>query len=102
MRDLIPSLEHAAPDDGMTSTVVPFMKLNRRSRPGSPHAHVLRPCVGVFVAGHKRARIGGRDIHLRPGDLLTVARATPTISHIVRAPYLAVMLAVDVELVASL
>lgn len=102
MRDLIPTLEHAAPGDGMTPTAVPFMRVNRRARPGSPHAHVLRPCVGVFVAGHKHARIGGRDLHLRHGDTLVVPRATPTISRIVRAPYLALMLAVDVELVASL
>lgn len=102
MRDLIPCLEHAAPVEGMSSTAVTFMRVNRRSQPGSPHAHVLRPSVGVFVAGQKHARIGSRAMELQPGDTFTVTRATPVVSHIVRAPYLAVMLAVDVDLVAEL
>ena len=102
MHDLIPNLERAAPADGMTPTAVPFMCVNRRSRAGTPHAHVLPPCVGVFVAGGKRVRLGRRDVHLRQGDIFAVARATPVVSHVVAAPYLSVMLSVDVELVAEL
>ncbi len=102
MHDLLPCLERAAPADGMTSTAVPFLRVNRRSHAGTAHAHVLSPCVGVFFAGHKRVRLGGRDVHLRQGDTFALARATPVVSHVVAAPYVCVMLSVDVELVAGL
>lgn len=102
MRELIPYLDQAARADGMTQTAVPFMRVNRRSRPGAPHAHVLGPCVGVFVAGQKRTRTAGRDVHLGPGDILTIARPTPTVSQVVRAPYLCAMLTLDPEMIAGL
>lgn len=102
MHDLLDSLDRAAPADGMTPTAVPFMRVSRRSRAGAPHAHVLSPCVGVFLAGHKNVRIGDRDVHFRQGDVLALTRATPVISRIVRAPYLCVMLSVDAEVLAGL
>lgn len=102
MRDLIPYLEHAAPAEGIRSTAIPFLRVNRRSRAGAPHSHVLQPSIGIFVAGHKRAFVGDRQLDFRAGDVLAVPRATPAISHVVRAPYLCVMLAVDPDLVASL
>jgi AraC-like DNA-binding protein len=102
MHDLIPFLSRLAPTDGMTSTAVSFMRVNRRSHAGTAHAHVLSPGVGVFVAGCKRVRLGGRDVHLRQGDTFAIARATPVVSHVLAAPYLCVMLSVDVELVAGL
>ncbi|APR76668.1 Transcriptional regulator, AraC family protein [Minicystis rosea] len=102
MHDLIPHLERAAPADGMTATAVPFMRVNRRSHAGTAHAHVLSPCVGIFLAGHKRVRLGRRDVCFRQGDTFAIARATPVISHVVAAPYLCVMLSVDAEIVAEL
>ncbi|HEU4581814.1 MAG TPA: AraC family transcriptional regulator N-terminal domain-containing protein [Polyangiaceae bacterium] len=102
MRDLLPYLEHAAPRDGLSATSIPFAHVNRRRAARGPVAHVLQPSVWIYVAGHKRARVG-REVHeLSAGDVHVLARPTTVISEIVSAPYLCVMLSVDASLIASL
>jgi AraC-like DNA-binding protein len=102
MRDLVPTLERAAPGDGMQPTAIPFAHVNRRSTARGPTAHVLQPSVWVYVSGQKRACVGRRSRELSEGDVLAISRPTTVVSEIVRAPYLCVMLTVDAGLVASL
>jgi hypothetical protein len=102
MRDLLPHLEHAALDDGMSSTAIPFAHVNRRRVARGAVAHVLQPSVWIYVAGHKRARVGRQARDLSAGDVLTLACPTTVVSEIVSAPYLCVMLTVDASLIASL
>ena len=52
--------------------------------------------------GEKRVRVGNRNLALVRGDTLALAQPTSTISQIVRAPYVSLMLAVDAELLARL
>lgn len=102
MRDLVPYLGHVAIADGVSPTALPFMRVNRRSRSGTPHAHVLQPGIGIFVAGDKLVGIGNRRHIFRRGDVIATSRATTVTSRIVRAPYLCAMLSIDVDLITSL
>jgi AraC-like DNA-binding protein len=102
MRDLLPTLEHAAPGDGMQPTAISFAHVNRRSTTRAPTTHVLQPSVWIYVAGHKRARVGREARELSEGDVLALSRPTTVVSEVIRAPYLCVTLTVDAGLIASL
>jgi AraC-like DNA-binding protein len=86
----------------MSSTPIPFAHVNRRRAARGPVSHVLQPSVWIYVAGHKRARVGRAVRELCAGDVLALSRPTTVVSEIVSAPYLCVMLSVDSSLIASL
>jgi AraC-like DNA-binding protein len=102
MHELLTRLEAVAPREGRSATAIPFLSVNRRSRASLPHAHVLTRTVALLLAGHKRVRSGTHDRDLRKGDTIVVPHAVPIISQVLRAPYLCVLLDIDLEVVGSL
>src|SRR3954466_4402565 len=102
MRDLVQTLERAAPGEGMQPTAIPFAHVNHRSTTRGATAHVLEPSVWIYVAGQKRACAGREARELSQGDVLAISRPTRVVSQIVRVPFLCVRLTIDASLIASL
>jgi AraC-like DNA-binding protein len=102
MRDLVQTLERAAPGEGMQPTAIPFAHVNHRSTARRAAAHVLQPSVWIYVAGQKRACAGCDARELTEGDVLVISRPTTVVSEIVRVPFLCVRLTIDASLVAGL
>jgi AraC-like DNA-binding protein len=102
MRELVQTLERAAPGEGMQPTTIPFAQVNRRSRTRGATEHVLPPSVWIYVAGQKRAFSGRETRELSPGDAVAIARPTTVVSEILRVPFLCVRLTIHASLLADL
>jgi len=91
-----------APEEGMASTAVPGLRLNRSHRPVL-HKRVEAPSVtfAVIVQGKKDVTIGGETLSYAPGSYLFVTgerRYTATIAEASEeAPYLSLALVLSPE-----
>lgn len=65
-------------------------------------ATLYEPIVCVVLRGRKETTFGDRTLEVGPGDSLLVSHDLPTVSRIVEAPYLALLLSVNLETLRSL
>lgn len=76
--------------------------LLRQDVPGSLECSLYEPVICLILRGRKEVSVGGRTLSFGPGECLLVSHDLPVWSRITRAPYLAVVFAVDVAIVRKL
>lgn len=85
---------------------LPNLSIFRREAESDIEAFVYQPVLCLILQGSKVTAVGEQVVELRPGDALLVSHDLPVVSRIteasVRAPYLAVILTLDLALVRSL
>lgn len=65
-------------------------------------ATLYEPVVCVVLRGRKETTFGDRTLEVGPGDSLLVSHDLPTVSRIVEAPYLALLLSVHLDTLRGL
>jgi AraC-like DNA-binding protein len=89
------SLPHKSfPLEGLT--------LLRDPRATSFETSIYDPVFCLIVEGSKQTTTAGKTLTAKPGEGLLVSHDVPVVSRVVRAPYLALILALDLELLRSL
>ncbi|MGF3022875.1 AraC family transcriptional regulator N-terminal domain-containing protein [Methylobacterium aquaticum] len=95
-----------ADESGIGRTPVPGLTTVRATAPSGLAYAVSRPLVCLVVQGAKHVTMGAQDFMFSAGDSLLITADMPMTSQITRAsesaPYLAVVLELDVGLVAEL
>ena len=85
---------------------LPGLSIYRRECQSDVEAVVYQPVVCLILQGRKVTAVGDHFVELRPGDALLVSHDLPVVSRITEAspgkPYLALILALDLDLVRSL
>jgi len=85
---------------------LPGLTVFRRDRKSAIEAFLYEPVVCLVLQGGKTTAIGQQTVALGPGDALVVSHDLPVVSRITRArpdaPYLAVILSIDLALVREL
>lgn len=76
--------------------------LLRQSSPSSFEASLYEPVLCLILHGRKQVSIGEQTLSFGPGECLLVSHDLPVCSRITKAPYLALVLEVDVATVRKL
>jgi AraC-like DNA-binding protein len=76
--------------------------LLRQSAPSSFEASLYEPVLCLILQGRKQVSIGEQTLSFGPGECLLVSHDLPVCSRITKAPYLALVLEVDVATVRKL
>lgn len=92
------------PANGSPRVVRPIkgLALLGQDAPSSFEATLYEPVVCLILRGSKEVSIGERSLTVRQGECLLVSHDLPVRSRIVRAPYLALVLDIDVATVRGL
>lgn len=88
------NVDKTSPIEGLT--------ILRYARPTSFESSIYEPVFCLIVEGSKQTTIGGETRTAKPGEGLLVSHDLPVVSRVVRAPYLALILALDLELLRGL
>jgi len=81
---------------------MPGLLLLAQESPTSFEAQVYDPVLCLILQGRKQVSIGGQRLSFGPGEYLLVSHDLPVRSRITRAPYTALVLEVDIEIVRKL
>jgi len=94
----------AAVQNGYQQVVRPMdgLQLLRQDRSGPFEASVYEPVLCLILQGRKEVSIGERTLSVAPGECLLVSHYLPVCSRVTNAPYLALVLDVDVATVRKL
>ena len=96
---------HADPN-GLAQTPIPGLALVRATAPSGLLHAVSRPLICLVVQGSKLVTMGTQDFAFSAGDSLLITADVPTVSQITRAsvaaPYLSLVLELDLAVIASL
>jgi AraC-like DNA-binding protein len=76
--------------------------LLRQDAPSSFEASLYAPVLCLILQGRKQVSIGERTLSFGPGECLLVSHDLPVRSRITKAPYLALVLKVDVATIRKL
>src|SRR5262245_42276835 len=76
--------------------------LLRQDAPSSFEASVYEPVLCLILQGRKQVSIGEQTLSFGPGECLLVSHDLPVHSRITRAPYLSLVLEVDVATIRKL
>lgn len=91
---------------GRTCAALPGIHIYRRDAVSDVEAVVYEPVLCLVLQGAKWACVGEHGVELTPGDALLVSHDLPVVSRITRAsvgaPYLALILALDMPSLRSL
>jgi AraC-like DNA-binding protein len=94
----------AAPADGMTATIVPFLSVLRQSAPTALRNGILRPSICLVVQGRKRFHLGEDAVEYGAGRFLAASIDLPAGGEVTGAtrtrPYIAVRLEIEPSEVA--
>ncbi|MDW6024266.1 AraC family transcriptional regulator [Mesorhizobium sp. BAC0120] len=88
--------------EGPTETAVSGLTLYIETDPAVATYVIYRPVLALILGGAKRTVLGGRVFHVSPGDYVAVSVDLPATGQVTRAPYSAVTLALDLNVLASL
>jgi len=78
------------------------LQILRQSFPSSFEASLYEPILCLTLRGEKQVAIGEQTLSFRPGECLLVSHDLPVCSRITKAPYLALILEVDVATIREL
>ena len=89
---------------GIQQTVTPMegLVLLRQSAPSPLKATLYDPVVCLILQGRKQISFGDQALAFGPGECLLVSHDLPLSSRVTRAPYLALVLKVNVAIIRSL
>jgi AraC-like DNA-binding protein len=76
--------------------------LLRQNFPSSLEASLYEPVLCLILQGRKQVSIGGQTLSFGPGECLLVSHDLPVCSRITKAPYLALVLEVDLATIRNL
>ena len=76
--------------------------LLRQDQPSTFEASMYEPVMCLILHGRKQVSIGERTLSFGPGECLLVSHDLPVSSRITKAPYLALVLEVDVATIRKL
>src|SRR6186713_2203374 len=76
--------------------------LFRQDSPSSLEASLYQPVLCLILQGRKQVSIGGQTLSFGPGECLLVSHDLPVRSRITKAPYLALVLELDVATIRKL
>lgn len=76
--------------------------LLRQAFPSSFEASLYEPVLCLILQGRKQVTIGEQTLSFGPGECLLVSHDLPVLSRITKAPYLALVLEVDVATIRKL
>lgn len=76
--------------------------LLRQSTPSAMEASLYEPVLCLILQGRKQVAIGDQTLSFGPGECLLVSHDLPVSSRVSRAPYLALVLAVDTATIRRL
>lgn len=94
----------SAAEDGHQQTAQPMdgLLLLRQDFPSSLEASLYEPVLCLILQGRKEVSIGEQTLSVGPGECLLVSHDLPVCSRITMAPYLALVLEVDVATIKKL
>ncbi len=78
------------------------LQILRQSSPSSFQASLYEPVLCLILQGEKQVAIGEQTLSFGPGECLLVSHDLPVSSRITKAPYLALVLEVDVAAIREL
>ena len=78
------------------------LQLLRRDSPSSFEASLYDPVLCLILQGRKQVSIGEQTFSFGPGECLLVSHDLPVCSRITKAPYVALILEVDVSTIRKL
>jgi AraC-like DNA-binding protein len=92
------------PDTGRPQAAQPIggLQVLRQTLPSSFEASLYEPVLCLILRGGKEVAIGGQSLSIGPGECLIVSHDLPVWSRITKAPYLALVLAVDIATIREL
>lgn len=106
LEGLIAQASRLLPEQGITSQdagqPMPGLLLLRQHLPSAFEASLYEPVMCLILQGGKEVSIGDHALSFGPGECLLVSHDLPVRSRITRAPYLALILQVDVGMVRGL
>lgn len=88
--------------EGATDTPVAGLTLFIETDPGLATYVIYQPVLALIVGGEKRTVLGGRVFDVSAGDCVAVSLDLPASGQVTTAPYVAVTLALDLNVLASL
>jgi AraC-like DNA-binding protein len=93
-----------AAENGHQQAVQPMngLLLLRQDSPSSFEASLYEPVLCLILQGRKQVSIGEQTLSFGPGECLLVSHDLPVRSRITKAPYLALVLKVDVATIRKL
>jgi len=89
-------------DHQQTAQPMDGLLLLRQDSPSSLEASLYEPVLCLILQGRKQVSIGEQTLSFGPGECLLVSHDLPVRSRITRAPYLALVLQVDVATIRKL
>jgi AraC-like DNA-binding protein len=92
----------AADKAGQTARAVAGLVLFRQEFTSALETSLYDPVLCLILQGRKQVRIGEQTLSFGPGECLLVSHHLPVSSRITRAPYLALLLQVDVTIIRKL
>lgn len=95
---------HVSPTENGRQQAQPMdgLLLLRQSSPSSFEASLYEPVLCLILQGRKEVSIGEQTLSVGPGECLLVSNDLPVCSRITKAPYLALVLEVDVASIRKL
>ena len=100
------AIRRFAQTDGDHNTVIPALKLHRRSAPSEPLHCIYNLGLGVVAQGGKQVLLGDDAIDYGPGQSMLTTIDLPVVSHVTRAsvrePFLGMMLTLDVRAIVQI
>jgi AraC-like DNA-binding protein len=99
------ALRLVAPNGGLSAEAVqplPGLKLFRAPRTTAFEATLYEPVVCLIVQGKKEVTLGTRTLQAEAGALLLVSHDLPVVSRVLKAPYLSLLLDVEIDLIRGL
>lgn len=83
-------------------TPLPGLKLLREHRPTEFNASIYQPVFCLIVQGAKQTTLGERTFSSRAGQCLLVSHDLPVVARVTQAPYLSLLLDLDVSVLRSM
>lgn len=80
---------------------LPGLRFLRHAQVTAFEASLYNPVVCLILEGKKVTTLGERVLSAEAGECLVVSHDLPVVSRVIRAPYLALLLDVDLELLSS-
>lgn len=93
---------HGPPEGMLLVRPLPGLALLRHSRTTAFEATIYEPVVCLILQGQKETTFGERSFRMGPGECLLVSHELPVVSRVLEAPYLALLLDVNIQTVRSL
>jgi AraC-like DNA-binding protein len=104
--DLIEQADRRAPAPGKDGhgIVRPAdrLVLLRQATPSPIEASLYEPVLCLILRGRKQVTIGDRSLSFGPGECLLVSHDLPVSSRVTKAPYMALVFAIDVATIRKL